>query len=67
MTTKTYTELLDSVSIKITPNEAAVLASLAKAFVAEHKSDMNANQVENWVALIDKLNPQIDCGLHADA
>lgn len=62
MTTKTYAELLDEVSIKITPNEAAVLASLAKAFMAENETEMNASQINNWSELINKLNSQIDCG-----
>ena len=49
-------------TVSIDMNEAAVLASLAKAFVAEHKTEMNADQINNWSELITKLDPQIDCG-----
>ena len=41
MTTKTYAELLNEVSIKITPNDAAILSQIFNAYVVENKLETN--------------------------
>ena len=58
MTTKTYAELLDEVSIKITPNDAAILSQIFNAYVVENKLETNKIAID----LLAKLNPTLgDC------
>ena len=42
-------------TVTLDMNEASILAVVAKSWLIEHESDMNANHLENWNNLINKL------------
>lgn len=57
MNTKTYAELLDEVSIKITPNEGALLSAILGTYIYQNNLEANTTVTE----LLAKISPKVGC------
>lgn len=48
-------------TVSIDMNDAAILASIAKNYIAENVSYLSDAQTANWKTLIAKLTPKAGC------
>jgi len=55
MTTKTYAELLEEVSIKITPNEGALLGAILSTYIYQNKLETNKTVTELLAKISSKV------------